>query len=362
MDRLWQELHQYAERLSLPDHGNTWQRYGIVFLLLAFFFSIKTVLSTALGVDVPFLFSLFIVILSAWLSGFGPAILATVLSGAITYYFFLEPKWTLLGSQNIPNLFVLLVFYLEGLFITVLTDSQRKNERQKSEFIGMISHELKNPLTSIRGYADLIQRLVARKNEGKIMTYAESIRRQSEQVVSMINELLDITKIETGRLTYQDERFKLEELVQEIVSDQQVTTKTHVIHCSVRGSMTVLADRYRIGQVVTNLLSNAIKYSPGAQKIEVSLRQKGQRALLLVRDFGVGIPYSDQPKLFQPFFRAGNSGSAKGTGVGLYISQQIVNRHKGKLWVASKPGKGSVFYLELMIDANSIKKKRGENE
>lgn len=362
MDGLWQVLHQYADKFTLPDNGNRLQRYALVFLLLAVFFSIKTVLFTALGVDVPFLFSLFIVILSAWFSGFGPGIAATLLSGAITYYFFLEPKWTLLGSHNIPNLYVLLVFYLEGFFITLLTDSRRKNERQKSEFIGMVSHELKNPLTSVKGYAEMIRRLAEKKQEKKIAEYAGRIDRQSGQVVQMINELLDITKIETGRLTYQNEVFNLGELVEEIVSDQQVTTKTHTIHCQVNGNIFMTADRYRLGQVITNLLSNAIKYSPEAKKVEVRLGRKGKKALLSIRDFGVGIPKADQGKLFRPFFRAGNSGKAKGTGVGLYISRQIVNRHRGKLWVASKPGKGSVFYLELNPEQSAHIRKRGEKQ
>ena len=126
-----------------------------------------------------------------------------------------------------------------------------------------------------------------------------------------------------------------------------MTTDTHKIHFSAKGNKTVIGDRYRIGQVITNLISNAIKYSPSAKKVNVEVENKRNGVVISIQDFGSGIDQDDQKKLFTPFFRAKNSESAKGTGIGLFISLQIVERHKGKLWLKSTVGKGSTFYLSL---------------
>jgi signal transduction histidine kinase len=315
-------------------------------LTLIFFF-IKEALVAAVGIEVPFLFSLFIVIICAWFGGFGPGILATILSGSITYYFYLEPKYTILGVENISNAIVIFVFFLEGLFISMMSESHRKSDIQKSEFIGVISHELKNPLTSIKGYAELIQRLANKNGEQKFADFALRIDQQVKQVIEMINEMLDITKIEAGRLTYQDETFNVTELVKELVGDLQVTTDIHKIHFIAKESKMITGDRYRIGQVITNLISNAIKYAPNTKKVNVIVENKRKGVVIAIHDFGPGIAKEDQVKLFEPFFRAKNTQSAKGTGIGLFISSRIVERHKGKLWVESKIGKGAVFYLWL---------------
>lgn len=242
MRNIWFFLHRYLDRLAIPSNGNRLWRYGFVLVLITIFFFIKEVLVAALGIEVPFLFSLFIVVICAFFGGFGPGILATILSGIITYYFYLEPKYTIFGSANIPNAIVLAVFFAEGFFISMMSEAHRKSDIQKSEFIGVISHELKNPLTSIKGYAELIQRLASKKGEQKFVDFALRIDQQVKQVIEMINEMLDITKIETGRLTYQDEIFNITDLVKEIVSDQQVTTETQKIHFSGKSSKLITGD------------------------------------------------------------------------------------------------------------------------
>jgi signal transduction histidine kinase len=356
MRDIFSYIHKYIDILSIANNGNRLQRYGFVFLLISIFFLIKTAFMSVIGIDVPFLFSLFIVIICAWIGGFGPGILATILSGGITYFFFLEPKYTLFGEENIPNVIVLIVFFAEGFFISAMSETHRKSDIQKSEFIGVISHELKNPLTSIKGYAELIQRLASKKGEQKFADYALRIDQQVKQVIEMINDMLemindmlDITKIETGRFTYQDEIFNVTDLVKELVGDLQVTTDTHKIRFIAKGSKMITGDRYRIGQVVTNLISNAIKYAPNTKKINVTVENKKDGVIIAIQDFGPGITKEDQLKLFKPFFRAKNTQIAKGTGIGLFISSRIVERHKGKLWVESKIGKGSTFYFSLPV-------------
>lgn len=360
----WFVIHKYVDRLYVPGNGkNRIKRYGFVFILIIFFFFLKTILVTTLGKDFPFLFSLFIVIISAWFGGFGPGILATILSGIITYFFYLEPKYTIFGEDNIPNMLVIIVFLFEGIFISVLSESHRRSDIQKSEFLGVISHELKNPLTSIKGYAEMIQRAADRKKEPrksisleKFAEYAARIDHHINQVIEMINEMLDMTKIETGRLTYHDETFNFTKLVKEIISDQQVTTTTHKIQFANRKDIFITADKYRIGQVLTNLISNAMKYSPHAKNIIIQIKSSKTGVTTSVKDFGPGIAEDDQIKLFNPFFRAKKTQSAKGTGIGLFISYQIIKRHEGRLWVKSRLNKGSTFYFSLPLKNKSTKK------
>jgi signal transduction histidine kinase len=259
----------------------------------------------------------------------------------------LEPKYTVFGEENIPNAVILMTFLLEGIIISALSESHRRSDVQKSEFIGIISHELKNPLTSIKGYAEMIQKLGQKNNEKKITDFALRIDRQTKQVIEMINEMLDITKIETGRLTYHDEIFSIKELTKEIVDDRQITTESHVIRLARADDRLLTGDRYRIGQVITNLISNAIKYSPNAKRVIVRVESKRSGVIISVQDFGSGIARQDRSKLFDPFFRAKDTQGAKGTGIGLFISSQIVERHKGKLWAESKKGRGSTFFLQL---------------
>jgi signal transduction histidine kinase len=353
MNELWNSFHKSIEKIyhflnSLyTPHASRWQRYGLVLILTSLFFLIKTTLSVTLQRDIPFLFSLFIVIISSWFGGFGPGILATLLSGFLTYYLFLEPKLSFSRLDDIPNIIFLIVFLLEGIFISMLSESRKRSDKHKSEFIGIVSHELKNPLTSIKGYADLIYKLAKQSKQAKQSEYALRIDAQINQVITMINDLLDVTKIETGRLTYQDDSFDILSLVKEVVSDQQVATNSHKILLSGIVKKKVHGDKYRIGQVITNLINNAIKYSPQASKIKVSIKNKAHKVIISVQDYGIGIPEEDQYNLFLPFYRAKNTQRAKGTGIGLFISSEIVKRHKGRLSMQSKLGKGSIFYLEL---------------
>lgn len=308
-------VHKYIDKLTVANSGNRLQRYGFVLILTGIFFLIKTAFISVIGIDVPFLFSLFIVIICAWVGGFGPGILATLLSGGITYFFFLEPKYALFGEENIANMVVLLVFFAEGFFISMMSEAHRKSDIQKSEFIGVISHELKNPLTSIKGYAEIIQREATKDKKEKLAGFAVSIDRQIKQVIEMINDMLDITKIETGRLTYQDEIFNISELVKELVGDLQVTTSTHKIHFEGGNGPVISGDKYRIGQVITNLISNAIKYAPNTRKVNVKVMNKKDSICISIQDYGPGIAKGDQAKLFEPFFRAKNTQKAKGTGI-----------------------------------------------
>lgn len=335
------------DSIAAPKNGSRIQRYGVVLILVLLYLVIKTTFSAFIGKDVPFLFGLFVVLISAWHGGLGPGLLATLLTGAHNFFFYLEPKYTITGPENIPNYFILAIFFLEGFIISVMSEAHRKSDTQKSEFIGVISHEIKNPLTTIKGYSEMLYKAEKKSGNKKLAQYASRIDMQIKNVLTMVNDMLDITKIETGRFTYHDENFVIADLVKEIVSDQQVTSNNQTISLSGKSKKKVYGDKYRIGQVITNLLSNAIKYAPDSKKISVQIKNIPKGVVIAVTDKGPGIDKEDQEKLFEPFYRAKTTERASGTGIGLFISSQIIKRHKGKLWVTSKPGKGSTFFISL---------------
>jgi signal transduction histidine kinase len=336
-------LLKYFTKLHLPGTENRIKRYGLVLLLVAFYFFIKTAIITVLGTTQPFLFALFVVIIAAWFGGFGPGILASIMTGAVLYFFFLEPNFLIRGEQNPINIIYISIFLIQGFFISLLSESHRKSDAQKTEFVGIISHELKSPLTSIKGYTELIKHVSEKKKDKKVSEFAHKIDKQVMQLTEMINEMLDISTIESGRLTYHDLHFNVMDLVEERINDYQVTTDTHKIILSGKTAKKIYGDKYRIGQVINNLLSNAIKYSPKAKKIVVSVKNCPGGVEIRVRDFGPGIEKSDQKNIFKPFLRLKKTQSTKGTGIGLFITSQILERHNGKIWVESPPGKGAVF-------------------
>jgi PAS domain S-box-containing protein len=232
---------------------------------------------------------------------------------------------------------------------------RKKLERQKDEFIGIASHELKTPVTSIKAYAQLLHRRFRRENEEKSAELLLKMDAQLNKLALLINDLLDVTKIGAGKLQFNSSFFDFNELVAEVIEEMQRTTERHKIitHLSDAGMM--LGDRDRIGQVFVNLLSNAIKYSPKSNKIIVKTFLSNKELGASVRDFGTGIPKNDQKKIFERFYQA--SGVKKeaypGLGLGLYISNEIVRRHKGRIWVESEMGNGSKFCLRLPVITGS---------
>jgi len=157
-----------------------------------------------------------------------------------------------------------------------------------------------------------------------------------------------VTKIQAGRLTYQDELFYIDELVKEIVADQNLISDTHKIILKGASKKVFLGDKYRIGQVLINLINNAIKYSPKADKVMVSLKDTTQGTVFRVRDYGIGIRKFDQARVFERFYRGSNEKSKiQGLGMGLYISSEIIKRYGGRLWLKSSPSRGSSFFVLL---------------
>ncbi len=222
-------------------------------------------------------------------------------------------------------------------------------EKQKDDFIGVATHELKTPVTSIKAYAQILSNRFRKEGNVASALLVEKMDAQLNKLIGLIGDLLDVTKIESGNLHFQESFYDFNMLVEEVVEELQHTTATHKIILKLDDSENVFGDRERIGQVITNLISNAIKYSPVSETINISTGLQRNRVKLCVEDQGVGISEKDKVKIFQRFYRVSgpDSHTFPGIGLGLYISSEIIKRQGGRIWVESKAGKGSAFYFEL---------------
>jgi PAS domain S-box-containing protein len=235
----------------------------------------------------------------------------------------------------------------------VLDISERKElDRRKDEFISMASHELKTPVTGLKGFLSLLQRCLTTYGDNKKeLYYLARMDAQVNKLTKLINDLLDISRMQTGQLVYREERFDLDSLVQEIVENVQGTTQTHHLLLEGQTQAEVFGDRDRVGQVLINLLNNAIKYSPQADRVLVRVAKDQNRVLVSVQDFGIGIAKEHQQKIFERFYQVTDpeEKTYPGLGIGLYISCEIVKRHGGRMWVESKKGEGATFQFALPL-------------
>lgn len=245
-----------------------------------------------------------------------------------------------------------------SLFFQDITDRKRMEDR-KDEFISIASHELKTPITSIRGFVQLASQKLEKNELEPIPGYIDRILVYIDRLNSLISDLLDVSKIKARKLELHLEKFKLNDLVYDGTESIQHLMKKHRL--VIRGALheEVVGDRQRLGQVLTNLLSNAIKYSPLGEKIEIDVKKQSRNFLISVRDYGIGIEKYDQAKIFNRFFRSNRTPEeVTGLGIGLYVASEIVKYHGGKLTVKSTPGKGSIFQFTIPRRA---KRKRRRN-
>ena len=222
---------------------------------------------------------------------------------------------------------------------------------QRDELFSMTSHELKTPLTSLKAYTQLLLMDVHTMDNDQRKILLDRMDKQISKLVGLINDLLDLSRLQYGQLNYNKKPVKLNHLIAEIISEIQLGSAEHKIIFQKNINVTVNADYDRIGQVVTNLLINAVKYSPGSREIIVRLDKTDKTVICSVKDFGHGIKKEEQTKIFERFYRVSgdNLNTYPGLGLGLYISKEIIEKHDGKLWIESEYGKGSIFYFELPL-------------
>lgn len=245
-------------------------------------------------------------------------------------------------------------FYKDGdnILLAIEDITDRKDiEKQKDIFIGIASHELKTPITAMKGYAQILEKRLSDRKDSKDIYLIENINKQTDRLTRLINDLLNTSRIQAGKLVLHKNNFDLDALVTKAVVDFQFATDSHQIIKEGELKELVNGDQNRIEEVLNNLITNAIKYSPEADKVIVRLGIDKNKAIVSVQDFGFGIDKSDQEKIFERFYRSNNKQevSVAGFGLGLYIAAEVVKAHHGKIWLESIKGKGSTFYFTLPL-------------
>ena len=238
----------------------------------------------------------------------------------------------------------------------------KEAEQLKDRFIGLVAHELRNPLAALKGFAQTLLRH-SHGEKGAALTpwQRESlteIDRATDRLNRLTEDLLDVVRLQAGRMQLYRESIDLVEITQHIITQMgqssdhhEITLITSLPHVKAQ------ADRGRIEQVLMNLINNAIKYSPAGGKVEVTLQvgKEHQEALISIRDYGIGIPQSEQADLFGRFVRGSNSQTQgiSGTGLGLYLCRELVSQHEGDIWFESTEGVGSTFFMRLPLSTQT---------
>ena len=222
-------------------------------------------------------------------------------------------------------------------------------EKQKEEFIGIASHELKTPITSIKGYTQILRNALQESDDPDTVDVVDRLDRQVNRLTNLVRDLLDVTKLTGGQLQLAIVPFDINELISEIVEENQQIGQHHQLITELEATRLVHADRERTGQILTNFLSNAIKYSPDADKIVIRSRSDDQEVIISIQDFGFGISPEVQEQIFQQFFRVHHykMNAYPGLGLGLYIAAQLIRSQGGRVWVDSVLNQGSVFHFAL---------------
>jgi signal transduction histidine kinase len=230
-------------------------------------------------------------------------------------------------------------------------EEQKRALTKKDEFISMASHELKTPLTSIKAYIHLLHAALQNgSGTDESRLFVERTQKQVDKLYNLITDLLDISRIESGKLKFNKKWFNFKTLLTNTVEIINQTYPNYKVHIAGDSDVEVFGDDMRLEQVLINYLSNAIKYSPDCKDVYVTTTVNGNKLQVAVKDFGIGIPRENQKKLFDKFYRAEETSNRfQGLGIGLYICSEIINRHNGTFDVESEPSKGSTFYFTIPI-------------
>ncbi len=227
---------------------------------------------------------------------------------------------------------------------------RKKAENKKDEFISIASHELKTPLTSVKGYMQLLDRSIDKGDLPTVKKHLAKAHIQLEKLNVLIADLLDISKIENGKLKFNKKNFVIDTLLDNIIEIINQSNPEFNIIRTGSVSTPIYGDEARIEQVIINFLTNAIKYAPGTNEIAINLYERDHQLYFGVRDYGIGIDLTQQDNVFEKFFRVEETAiQFQGLGIGLYISSEIIKRHGGKVGVTSKLGQGSEFYFNIPL-------------
>jgi signal transduction histidine kinase len=242
---------------------------------------------------------------------------------------------------------------------------EREVDRMKSEFVSLVSHELRTPLTSVKGYIDIVLDGEVGDVPPEQRAFLAVAKRNADRLAALIADILDISRMEAGKLELRLTALELAPVVDEVAASlrPQIEAKGQRLTVDVPPDLPpVLGDPDRVIQILTNLLSNAYKYTPPGGSIAVVAREEGSRLRVEVRDTGVGLTPYEQSRLFTRFFRSRGeiAQEAGGTGLGLAITRQLVLLHGGTIDVTSAPGEGAVFHFTLPLAEGAGDRHQGE--
>ena len=249
-----------------------------------------------------------------------------------------------------------LIFFVVAYLGGFLSSRQKEIDKMKTDFISIASHQLRTPTTSIRLFVEMLRSETKDKLSDKHREYLDNINHSAGEIFQLVDDFLDISRIESGKLAVKPELVQLEDIIQSVINDTISLAKfkkCQVIFKKPKEKFSpVLVDKILIKQVINNLIVNAIRYSPGDKKCNVFIfltEKNAQEYLITIKDIGIGIPEEDQKNIFEKFFRADNAVKLKteGAGLGLYIAKVIIEIIGGKIWFDSIMNQGSVFYITI---------------
>ncbi len=234
---------------------------------------------------------------------------------------------------------------------------RKEAERKKDEFISIASHELKTPMTSVKGYIQLLERSLDKGDIETVRDRLHKVQNHIEKLNILIADLLDISKIESGKLKFNKKEFSFDELVGHILEVlQQTHPEVKLLHQGQVGAV-AFGDEMRLEQVIINFITNAIKYSPDSTEVHITTELRNDEVYFSVRDFGIGMDRKHQSKIFDKFYRVEETSERfQGLGIGLYICREIIERHQGTIGVHSTPGEGSEFYFSIPLQPEAVAK------
>ncbi len=240
--------------------------------------------------------------------------------------------------------------YFSGIVMDITV--QKQNDLRRSKFIGMVSHELKTPLTALKAYVQMLNNWAKKQKDSFTIGALSKVDKQVKKMLNMINSLLNLSGAESGKIHLNKQEFMLNVLIGEVIEETLFLTSSHKIIMVPCEMIKVNADREKIEQVLVNLLSNAAKYSDNTSPIEIRCLRTEENVEVSIRDEGLGIIKEDIEKLFLPNYRVESKETEKitGFGIGLYLCSEIILRHEGKIWVESEFGKGSTFKFSLPLN------------
>jgi PAS domain S-box-containing protein len=227
--------------------------------------------------------------------------------------------------------------------------AQKHIEKQREDILNFVAHELRNPLTNVILNIELMDELMKERSLDEFKGFVDRTRNNVQRLKKLINELYKSTKLISGNFDPEASLFDFEEMIDECIQSIRQLHPGFSIVKNGGNSITLFADRDKLIQVVTNYLTNAVKYSDGNPTIDLDIKLEEGEVVVSVRDHGKGIPTKDLPYIFNRFYRAEKTKGLEGLGLGLFLSRQILEAHKGRTWVESREGEGSTFFFSLPL-------------